>query len=301
MPDQACNNASLCMLLEVLQFMYRVETTVLVEKYVCAKTARSRRRILDRARRYSVIKKILEQVKYLDKLVHVTDADCVANLRMDRNTFAKLCRILHARGGLRIGKTLGVEEQVAMFLGVLAHHNKNRVVKFHFARSGATVSQCVHKVLAAVLSLHSVLLSKPTPAPADCTDHRWKWFTGCLGALDDTHINVLVSNEDKPRYRTRKGQIRAFAVLKMRWGILRSASFYPIQTQIRLIMSCFLLHNFIRQEMDVDPVEVELDYDEPAILPEEDNIGVDYVGSVEPSAQWTQLRDAHALNMWNNS
>ncbi|XP_041995632.1 uncharacterized protein LOC121745734 [Salvia splendens] len=94
---------------------------------------------------------------------------------------------------------------------------------------------------------------------------------------------------------------RAFAVLKMRWGILRSASFYPIQTQIRLIMSCFLLHNFIRQEMDVDPVEVELDYDEPAILPEEDSIGVDYVDSVEPSAQWTQLRDAHVLNMWNNS
>ncbi|XP_042042806.1 protein ANTAGONIST OF LIKE HETEROCHROMATIN PROTEIN 1-like [Salvia splendens] len=32
---------------------------------------------------------------------------------------------------------------------------------------------------------------------------------------------------------------QAFVVLKMRWGILRSASFYPIQTQIRLIMTCF--------------------------------------------------------------
>lgn len=30
---------------------------------------------------------------------------------------------------------------------------------------------------------------------------------GCLGALDGTHIHVLVSNEDKPRYRNRKGQI----------------------------------------------------------------------------------------------
>ena len=30
---------------------------------------------------------------------------------------------------------------------------------------------------------------------------------GCLGALDGTHIDVLVSNEDKPRYRTRKGHV----------------------------------------------------------------------------------------------
>ena len=30
---------------------------------------------------------------------------------------------------------------------------------------------------------------------------------GCLGALDGTHVNVLVSNSDKPRYRTRKGSI----------------------------------------------------------------------------------------------
>ncbi|XP_042018060.1 uncharacterized protein LOC121765860 isoform X1 [Salvia splendens] len=254
---------------------------------------------------------------------------------MDRNTFGKLCRILTEQGGLLTGKCLGIEEHVAIFVGVLAHHNKNRVVRFSFFRSGSTVSHYMNKVLGAVLSLHRVLLSKPTPVPDDCIYHRWKWFKGCLGALDSTHINVLVSNSDKPRYRTRKGSIatntlavcdrnmqfvyflpgwegfagdsrvlrdavarlnglrvpqgcyylcdngyansngfltsykgvryhlkewgignaqpqnpkelfnmrhnkarnvieRAFAVLKMCWGILRSASFYPIQTQIRL-------------------------------------------------------------------
>ncbi|KAK4404438.1 hypothetical protein Sango_0812400 [Sesamum angolense] len=39
------------------------------------------------------------------------------------------------------------------------------------------------------------------------TDERWKWFEGCLGALDGTHIRVQVSVEDKPRYRTRKNEI----------------------------------------------------------------------------------------------
>ena len=92
---------------------------------------------------------------------------------------------------------------------------------------------------------------------------------------------------------------RAFAVLKMRWGILRSASFYPIKTQIRLIMACFLLHNFIRREMRVDPIEVELDATNPPEVAED--IGAQpYVNCVEPTAEWTEFRDNLALNMWNN-
>ncbi|XP_042065703.1 uncharacterized protein LOC121809234 [Salvia splendens] len=94
---------------------------------------------------------------------------------------------------------------------------------------------------------------------------------------------------------------RAFAVLKMRWGILRSASFYPIQTQIRLIMACFLLHNFIRREMVIDPVEIELDGAVgPQTPTEEEYVGLDFVDCVEPTQEWTQTRDNLALNMWNN-
>ena len=48
---------------------------------------------------------------------------------------------------------------------------------------------------------------------------------------------------------------RAFAELKMRWAILRSASFYPIKTQVQQISACFLLHNYIRSDMPVDPLE----------------------------------------------
>ncbi|KAL1545933.1 hypothetical protein AAHA92_22601 [Salvia divinorum] len=30
---------------------------------------------------------------------------------------------------------------------------------------------------------------KPEPVDENCTDARWKWFKGCLGALDGTYIN----------------------------------------------------------------------------------------------------------------
>ncbi|XP_042012353.1 uncharacterized protein LOC121760805 [Salvia splendens] len=402
MSSRTSEHGHLIMVLEDIMQLYRIETTYFLHKYLNARTRLAKRKVIDHAKRYSILKKIPTQVEHLDRLVHASDTDCIAKLRMDRNTFGRLCRILHARGCLRIGRCLGIEEQVAMFLGVLAHHDKNRVVKFHFLRSGANVSHIVHNVLCAILSLHSVLISKPTPVAVNNTDHRWKWIKGCLGALDGTHINVLVSNEDKPRYRTRKGQIatntlamcdrnmqfvyllagwegcagdsrilrdavtryngfkvpqgcyylcdnayansngfltpyrgvryhlkeygpgtespqdpkemfnmchtkarniieRAFAVLKMRWGILRSASFYPIETQIRLIMCCFLLHNFIRWEMEVDPVEMELDDADLAELGNtEENIGADYVNCVEPTAEWTQTREQLAMNIWMN-
>ena len=93
---------------------------------------------------------------------------------------------------------------------------------------------------------------------------------------------------------------RAFAVLKMRWGILRSASFYPIKTQIRLIMPCFLLHNFIRLEMPIDPFEAALDGDSLVLAEDEQNIGLEYVDCVEPSAEWNQTRDDIAMHMWNS-
>ena len=93
---------------------------------------------------------------------------------------------------------------------------------------------------------------------------------------------------------------RAFAVLKMRWGILRSASFYPIKTQIRLIMACFLLHNFIRREMAIDPVEVELDGIYHGVNHDDDNGVVEFVETVEPSTEWSQIRENLAQHMWLN-
>ncbi|KAH0705378.1 hypothetical protein KY290_010072 [Solanum tuberosum] len=48
---------------------------------------------------------------------------------------------------------------------------------------------------------------KPNPVLEDDTDDRWKWFKGCLGALDGTYISIRVEAIYKPRYRTRKRDI----------------------------------------------------------------------------------------------
>ncbi|KAL1544806.1 hypothetical protein AAHA92_21610 [Salvia divinorum] len=166
---------------------------------------RSKRIIVEYARKYNILNKIPAQLEHLDRLMNLTDTNCLSNLLMNRNCFDKLCGILVDRTGLRHGMYLGVEEQVSIFLGVLAHHKKKWIVGFNFVRFGVTVSYYVNKVLGALLSLHTVLIPKPTPVPDDRVDHHWKWFKRCLEALDGTHFNVLVSNADKPRFKVQQG------------------------------------------------------------------------------------------------
>ncbi|XP_057770768.1 uncharacterized protein LOC130990562 [Salvia miltiorrhiza] len=259
--------------------------------------------------------------------------------------------------------------------------------------------QVRHMNRLAILSLHLMLFVKPKPVEEDCVDSRWRWFQGCLGALDGTYIDVMVPNKDKPRYRTRKGHIstntlavcdrylkfvyvlpgwegstadsrvlrdalirphglrvpkgnyylcdngyancegflapykgvryhlkewgpmcarpqnarelfnlrhakarniieRAFGIMKMRWGILRSTSYYPVKTQNRLIMACFIINNFIRSEMAADPIEQEFDnLFQDNVVPETEH--EEYIDGVESSPEWTAARDALATAMWH--
>ncbi|XP_050942585.1 uncharacterized protein LOC127150001 [Cucumis melo] len=111
---------------------------------------------------------------------------------MDRRCFAILCHLLRTIAGLTSTEVVDVEEMVAMFLHILAHDVKNRVIQREFMRSGETISRHFNMVLLAVIRLHEELLKKPQPVPDECTDQRWRWFENCLGALDGTYIKVNV-------------------------------------------------------------------------------------------------------------
>nr|KJB37629.1 hypothetical protein B456_006G213400 [Gossypium raimondii] len=144
---------------------------------------------------------------YVKRLVYASDETSIEQVRMNITAFFKLCEMLESLGGLKPSRNMLVDEQVAMFLHIISHHLKNRVIKHHFRRSGETVSRAFHSVLNAVIRLQDVLFKKAEPITADSSDTRWKWFKNCLGALDGTHIKIRVPTVDKPRYRTRKGDI----------------------------------------------------------------------------------------------
>ncbi|KAG8380356.1 hypothetical protein BUALT_Bualt06G0007000 [Buddleja alternifolia] len=354
---------------------------------------RGRKRLCDHADTrsmptYTIKTKIHKQIEHLHDLISFNDETCIENLRMSRNAFGRLCYLLENMGGLCSTKNVQVTEQVAIFLSILAHHKKNCVVKHDFKRSGYTISAHFNNVLTVLLKLHTLFLVKPVPIEEDCANDRWKWFKGCLGALDGTYIPLRVAQKDKGRYRNRKGDIstnvlavcdinmnyvymlcgwegsaadsrvlkdaitrangfripdghyylcdsgytngqsflapyrgvryhiqdwnsqrtppqnahelfnkvhakarnvieRSFALLKGRWAILQSNSFYPVKVQNCIIMGCGLLHNFIRTEMPYDLLEAEIPEVDDQISDDND---VAFIDQVEPSQQMNRVR-----------
>ncbi|KAM6546031.1 hypothetical protein CsatB_026767 [Cannabis sativa] len=337
------------------------------------------------------------RLSILDTYIRSGDIECVNELRMDRITFGVLCELLRHNGRLKVDGLVTIEEQVCIFLNILAHHVKNRTIHHKFKRSGETVSRYFNAVLSGVLRLQACLLVVPEPVSESCNDDRWKCFKNCLGALDGTHIEVHVSQTDKPSYRNRKGKVttnmlgvcdrnmnfifvlpgwegsasdsrvlrdaitrahglrvpegyyylvdagytncegflapyrgtryhlsewqhgcaptneieffnmkhssarniidRCFGLLKIRWAILRSPSFYPIKTQCRIMTACCLLHNLIRRETSYDPMEAKLDAQDSSQNQTLDDVNI--IPTIESSDAWTTWRDALATNMFN--
>ncbi|KAK3187819.1 hypothetical protein Dsin_027380 [Dipteronia sinensis] len=126
---------------------------------------------------------------------------------MDRRTFAVLCELLRNTGRLKTNGLVSIEEQLCIFLHILAHHVKNRTIRNRFYCSGETISRYFNSVLSTVLQLHNSLLVSPDPVPENCFDESWKMFKTCLGALDGTYIRVHVPEVSKRRFRTRKCEI----------------------------------------------------------------------------------------------
>ncbi|MFQ6666971.1 hypothetical protein Gotur_033147, partial [Gossypium turneri] len=79
---------------------------------------------------------------------------------------------------------------------------------------------------------------------------------------------------------------RCFELIKLRWGILRSPSFYPVRVHNRIIIVCCLLHNFIRTYMSIDPIEAELGEGLPSNVINEDEPNIVNIHPSDPWATW---------------
>lgn len=96
---------------------------------------------------------------------------------------------------------------------------------------------------------------------------------------------------------------RAFGLLKKRWSILRTSSFFNIKTQIRIINACCTLHNFIRIEQLNDSILEDqdlmylasVDADIANQPPSDQNNFHDRITCVETNDQWTTFRDTLAF------
>ena len=89
---------------------------------------------------------------------------------------------------------------------------------------------------------------------------------------------------------------RCFGVLKMRWAILRSPPFYPVRTVNRIVMACCLLHNLIRREMAIDPMEEYYNMSGPRRQRRDE----EHIDTIESSDKWRVKRDQLAREMFDS-
>ena len=97
---------------------------------------------------------------------------------------------------------------------------------------------------------------------------------------------------------------RCFGLLKGRWGVLRSPSFFAIRTQGHIVQACCLLHNLIQRYMPTDYTTYVDSDDDDDNDDESDEEGiedeVDYVTIIETSDAWTNYRNTLAQTLFNN-
>ena len=93
---------------------------------------------------------------------------------------------------------------------------------------------------------------------------------------------------------------RVFGQLKSRWAILRSNSYYPVETHNMIIMACTYLHNFIKDNMEYDPVLGDEEYivQLEQIMAANDGEHEEYIEVVESSQAWSAFREQLAQQMW---
>ncbi|XP_039780756.1 protein ALP1-like [Panicum virgatum] len=85
---------------------------------------------------------------------------------------------------------------------------------------------------------------------------------------------------------------RAFGALKNRFRILDNKPFHPYKTQVKLVLACCIIHNWI-----VGHGQDEVFPDEATWVPNPSNEPVD---EVIDNAAWGLRRDEIADAMWNN-
>ncbi|XP_073354934.1 uncharacterized protein [Aegilops tauschii subsp. strangulata] len=170
-----------------------------------------------------------------------------------------------------------------MFLHVVGHNQRFRVVHNTFRRSMETIFRYFKQVLYAVGELRGEMIRSPTgrtPTKIRTSPRWYPYFKNCIGAIDGSTHDANILSDSMSRhdginipdetfylgdagYACRPGVLPPFR--KTRFKILDQKPFHPYPTQVKLVLACCIIHNwilqwgvdeFVSEEEDVTPDEV---------------------------------------------
>ncbi|WCJ38260.1 hypothetical protein M5689_019332 [Euphorbia peplus] len=147
----------------------------------------------------------------MQELLNGHEKRCFNMFRMTQSMFRQLCKDLEHKYNLFPSDRMSVLEKVGIFVWILSKGASNRDAQERFQYSGETVSRIFKEVLDAMDGLSRDKLRPRDPEFSDipsqiANDTRYMpHFKDCIGAIDGTHIEVIIAEEDQLRYRGRKG------------------------------------------------------------------------------------------------
>ena len=89
---------------------------------------------------------------------------CYDSLRLTKRPFSDLCAILREKCGLHDTLNVSVEEKVAIFLLIMGHGMKMRLIHSTYGWSLEPISRHFNEVLRCVLSLCHEFIKLPDPS-----------------------------------------------------------------------------------------------------------------------------------------
>ena len=148
---------------------------------------------------------------YTQELLHGSSTQCHELMRISRDAFVLLCNHFRQRNWLQSSRSISVEEKMAMFLTIIGHNERFRVVKRRFQHSTQTIHKCFHEVLNAMMVFAGEVIVPTTGDVISSTSERHRKlkeiFPGAIGALDGTLVHAIVPADQQTRYRGRgKGE-----------------------------------------------------------------------------------------------
>ena len=137
--------------------------SVLLVGVTLLRKLRRRRRRLPRA---PYVNHAAKREEYINSILHGSEGHCVNQIRMKPIAFHHLCHILIEGEHVRLTNHMFVMEQVFIFLHIIGHNVRFRVMGSRIYRSTETVHKYFKVVLRGVLKLYRALIklrSKDTP------------------------------------------------------------------------------------------------------------------------------------------
>ncbi|KAF7839384.1 protein ALP1-like [Senna tora] len=234
----------------------------------------------------------------LRSLVYSNDSNCYNVLRIYRNTFDRLCSMLDEIGVLKPTKHMLVDEQVAM-CALDGTHVKIRVgpkeqTRFRNRKGDVTINilgvcsqdaQFIYVMsgwegYAADSRVFKSALNRPrgfkVPSGYSNAQGVLAPFRGQRYHLNEWREGRHPTNSREcfnMRHLSARNVIkRCFEMLKNWWTILRSPSYYTLQSYNIIVITCCLFHKLIHRENARDPLDNEAEnlVPEPAEEPVEE-------------------------------